>query len=396
MKEINSCEVCDSKDLTMVLDLGLHPLCDDLIEIGSNKQCQEYPVEILFCNTCKTAHQRYQVPKRELFGEKYHYRARMTGSVLKGMEDLVESCVHKIGNLENKLVLDIGCNDGSLLDYFKNKGCETIGVEPTGAALDSKHYTYNKFFDDETVELILNKFGKPDIITFTNVFAHIEDLNGLINNLKKLLKPNTYVVIENHYLGAVLNYSQFDTFYHEHPRTYSFESFKYIAKKLGLNLIDCEFVSRYGGNIRAFLSSDNAIDFLSINENDFINKFGEMNVEILNWKFKTQLKIKKLVEEFGPIRAKAFPGRAAILIKMLGLTEKSISAVYEIKGSIKVHNYVPGTRIPILPEADLYKFNNEKLPILNLAWHLPKEVRENLKKNKYNGVVIDIKDFKLN
>jgi SAM-dependent methyltransferase len=396
MKEINNCEVCDSKDLTMVLDLGLHPLCDDLIEIGSSKQCHEYPVEILFCSTCKTAHQRFQVPKKELFGENYHYRARMTGSVLKGMEDLVESCVQKIGNLENKLILDIGCNDGSLLDFFKKKGCETIGVEPTGAAFDSKHYTYNKFFDDETVELILEKFGKPDIITFTNVFAHIEDLNGLLNNLKKLLKPNTYVVIENHYLGAVLNYGQFDTFYHEHPRTYSFDSFKFIAKKLNLNLIDCEFVSRYGGNIRAFLSSDNAIDFLGINEGDFINKFGDMNVEILNWKFKTQLKIKKLVEEFGPIRAKAFPGRAAILIKILGLTEKSISAVYEIKGSIKVNNYVPGTRIPILPEADLYYLNNNNVPILNLAWHLPKEVRENLKKNGYNGVVIDIKDFKLN
>ena len=93
------------------------------------------------------------------------------------------------------------------------------------------------------------------------------------------------------------------------------------------------------------------------------------------------------------MRAKAFPGRAAILIKLLNLNENHISAVYEIKGSIKVGNYVPGTRIPILPEAELYAKEDLNKPILNLAWHLPSEVRANLLTNGYTGNVIDIKKF---
>jgi len=393
MKKIVACEVCNSTDLETILDLGNHPLCDDLKPIGSNDICQEYPIEILFCKTCITCHQRFQVPKKTLFTKEYHYRARMTNSVLIGMQDLVNSCEQRLGSLNNLKVLDIGCNDGSLLDIFKNKGSITFGIEPTDAAKDCKHFVIQDFFGEESARKIFDKYGHPDIITFTNVFAHIEDLKGLINNLKILIGPKTTIIIENHYLGAVLDFSQFDTFYHEHPRTYSLNSFSYIANSLGLNLVDFQFVSRYGGNIRVFIGQQDAIDFLPINEKRFHGMFGQLNIEILNWKRKTRDLILKLNEKYGPIPAKAFPGRAAILIKLLGLDESNISAVYEIKGSIKVNHYVPGTKIPILAEEVLYK-NIMQPIIVNLAWHLPKEVRINLDKNSFIGQVIDIKEFR--
>ena len=114
---------------------------------------------------------------------------------------------------------------------------------------------------------------------------------------------------------------------------------------------------------------------------------------ISKWKKYTKSFIKEYNFKNGKILAKAFPGRAAILIKLLGLNENFISAVYEIKNSKKIYHYVPGTRIPILPEALLYKQKDKKKTILNLAWHLSTEVRENLKKNKYRGSVVDIKKF---
>lgn len=119
--EISSCEVCGNTHLIPVLDLGLHPMCDDLIPVGDPRVCREYPIEILYCKGCFTAHQRYQVPKRELFPESYHYRSRFTADVLKGMEGLVESCVQRFGSLSEKKVVDIGCNDGSLLDFSEIK-----------------------------------------------------------------------------------------------------------------------------------------------------------------------------------------------------------------------------------------------------------------------------------
>ena len=392
MIKITKCEVCENKQLKKVLDLGNHPLCDDLIPIEDKSTCKEYLIEILFCEECLTAHQIYQIPKQTLFTKNYHYRARMTGSVLSGMADFVEGCENRFGSLHGKVVLDIGCNDGSLLDFFKIKGCKTVGIEPTGAALESKHPTINEYFDKRSAYQVLSLTGKPDLIVFTNVFAHIEDLQSLINNLKILSQDNTKIVIENHYLGAVFNGGQFDTFYHEHPRTYSFRSFEFIAQSLEVNVLDAEFVSRYGGNIRVYLGVGDKKQ-LDIDESHFSSAFIKMSTDMLKWITETKVMIDDHVSKHGLMRAKAFPGRAAILIKLLGLNENHISAVYEIKGSIKVGHYVPGTRIPILPEVELYAKKDLKKPILNLAWHLPSEVRANLLANGYVGHVIDIKTF---
>ena len=97
-------------------------------------------------------------------------------------------------------------------------------------------------------------------------------------------------------------------------------------------------------------------------------------------------------EKHGKLSAKAFPGRAAILVKLLGLDENLISAVYEKPGSLKVGHYLPGTRIPILSDDDLFNLQDQSLPLLNLAWHIPQEIRVYLSENNYRGDVFDIID----
>jgi len=400
MKKIKNCEVCGESCLESVLNLGLHPMCDDLVQVGDNRICKEYPIEILFCNTCMTAHQRYQVPKEELFPIDYHYRSRFTADVLKGMESLVESCRNNFGSLKDKIVLDIGCNDGSLLDFFKNSGAVTIGIEPTGAYKDAeeRHAVYNNYLSKKVAEQIVSKHGKPDFITFTNVFAHIEDLKSMLEALKTLMKKDTVVVIENHYLGSVFDSSQFDTFYHEHPRTYSYTSFVYMARSLNSTLFGVEFPSRYGGNIRVFLGMNP--DF-SLNDHGFKDKiisrekifkikFKELKNNIDTWLIRKKSIVNNLVKKHGRIKAKAFPGRAAILVKMLGLNESHISAVYEKNGSLKIGNYLPGTRIPILSDSDLFASKNKSLPIINMAWHISGEINNYMTKNGYTGEIIDI------
>ena len=155
--------------------------------------------------------------------------------------------------------------------------------------------------------------------------------------------------------------------------------------------MDAQYVSRYGGNIRAYIGDGEEKSSPGSDETLFLEQFYDLNLKIKSWIKSTEAWLNDYVEKNGKIKAKAFPGRAAILIKMLNLNEEHISAVYEIKGSIKVGHYVPGTKIPILPEKELYQLENQKEPILNLAWHLPGEVRSNLTINGYEGKVIDIK-----
>lgn len=397
--EIDHCEVCGSRTLVPVLDLGAHPMCDDLVAIGSSRVCVEYPIEILYCDTCRTAHQRFQVPKQELFPETYHYRSRFTADVLSGMKSLVDACEQRFGSLAGKKVVDIGCNDGSLLDFFKQKGAVTIGVEPTSAAQDCAakgHATIHDFFTEATAEQIVAAHGRPDIITFTNVFAHIEDLGGVLAALKRLLADNTVLVVENHYLGSVLLTNQFDTFYHEHPRTYSYRSFVHIARSLGLNLIDVQFPARYGGNIRIFAGRAASVIApamaaeLEAREAGFGEGLAAMSKGVARWRDKKGQELRSLVQKNGPLRAKAFPGRAAILIKLLGIDSDSISVVHEKPGSMKIGHYLPGTRIPIGSDDDLFKAPKGANPLLNLAWHIPTEIRSYLRDHGFDGAVIDI------
>lgn len=398
--KIEICEICGNQDLIPVLNLGLHPLCDDLIPIGDSRVCHEYPIEIVFCKNCITAHQRFQVPKKALFPSSYHYRSRFTADVLNGMKELVASCEQKNGCLAGKKILDIGCNDGSLLDFFRQKNAITLGIEPTGAYRDAEvkgHILFNEFLSESIAHKIVAGHGKLDLITFTNVFAHIENLQEVLASLKILMGPHTVIVIENHYLGSILDSNQFDTFYHEHPRSYSYTSFEYIARSLNVSLLDVEFPARYGGNIRVFLgevlhAQKPLVDFKALREQEsnFLEIFSAMQKKIEGWQNVKQLLIQEQVQINGKLRAKAFPGRAAILAKLLGLDEALISAVYEKPGSLKIGHYVPGTRIPIRSDEELFALSDQAQPLLNLAWHIPKEIRAYMKENGYTGQIFDV------
>ena len=315
------------------------------------------------------------------------------------MKNLVNDCEKFLNNLQNVKILDVGCNDGSLLNFFKKKGSVTVGIEPTKAAMDATeagHKIYNGFFDTRLAEKIFKEEGPFDVVVFTNVFAHIDDLKNLLLNTKKMLKKDGLLIIENHYLGSVLKGNQFDTFYHEHPRTYSALSFINIAKILGLKLTDFKLTSRYGGNIRVFISNkENSnrefLDNIIKNENrNFKLLFSKMDTFISIWKKETNSKLKKLIKENGPLVAKAFPGRAAILIHLLGYDKTEISAVYEKENSLKIDHFVPGTRIPIKSEKELFEKKEKHKYLLNLAWHIPDEINTYMKEKNFEGKIVNI------
>jgi hypothetical protein len=399
--EVKKCEVCGSGNLESVLDLGNHPMCDDLIPVDASAECETFPIEVMYCRGCDTAHQKYQVPKVRLFPQAYHYRSRFTADVLSGMTTLADLVEHKLGSLNGRIILDVGCNDGSLLDKFSTKGAITIGVEPTGAYSDAtgrQHHIINDFFSETIAQKILEAYGHVDIITFTNVFAHIENLPELLNSLSSLISENTILVVENHYLGSVLDRNQFDTFYHEHPRTYSLNSFVHIAQTLGCEVSAVEFPQRYGGNIRVIIgkrgtASPEAI--LLINnalerEAGFYEQFAKMRSFISSWMLHKKVEIQGLVKSHGKLPAKAFPGRAAILVALLGLSADEIECVYEKPGSLKIGHYLPGTRIPIRSDEELFDRFSEINVLLNLAWHIPEEIKDYLQKAGFKGKLLHI------
>ena len=134
-KIIRKCQICNNK-LFDVLNLGQQPLCDDLTKKPNSSNF--FKLQISYCKKCLTAFQKYNIERKVLFPKTYHYRSSNTIDVVEGMKDLVKSTKKYYPTLVNKTVLDIGCNDGTLLSLFKKQGAKTYGIEPTGAYLDAK------------------------------------------------------------------------------------------------------------------------------------------------------------------------------------------------------------------------------------------------------------------
>ena len=159
-----------------------------------------------------------------------------------------------------------------------------------------------------------------------------------------------------------------------------------------------EFPSRYGGNIRVLLRSKTSMtktlhyraEELCAEEGNFFEYFHELSDQILLWQRNKYSEIANAVSLYGALQAKAFPGRAAILIKMLTLDHTLVSAVYEKPQSDKIGHYVPGTRIPILSDSSILSDHTEGSPILNLAWHINQEIIKYMHMKGYNGSYINI------
>jgi len=384
------CEVCLTEfgSDTYEINLGLHPLCDDLLSLANRPDglsVHRYEQRIRLCSNCLTAHQMSPVEKELLFKSDYKYRSSLTKDVISGMKQLVEDVCARKSLKSKSIVLDVGCNDGSLLQQFKTRvGARTVGVDPTNSINDSGDHIdhkYQAFFDESVARMILDEVGVPDIITFTNVFAHIEDLQSLLRAVNILMGPDTLLVIENHYLGSILETHQFDTFYHEHPRTYSARSFAYVADSLSASVVDIQFPSRYGGNIRVLMQRSPSVpDSVAANifpdETAFVSRFQALQTDYDSWKLMSQGILRKLLKA-GPVVGKGLPGRAVMLISSLGLTSEDMPFVFEQESSPKVGHYVPGTDISV--KSDAFLPRNPDQVIIIWAWHIAEEIRAYLK-----------------
>ena len=396
---IINCEVCSHNLQGPIIDLGKHPLNDDMQKVGVISEPKKYPQVIQMCSVCFTAHQLYPVNKETLFFPEYRYRGSVTKDVTMGMRDLVENALLFYGKASPKFVLDIGANDGSLLGIIKEKtNCQTIGVDPTHAVYDNSgriDHVYCEFFSEETARKIIENHGKPDIITFTNVFAHIEDLPKLIQAVSHLLSDNNLLVIENHYIGSVLEKNQFDTFYAEHIRTYSAKSFEYIARDLNVEIKSVQFPRRYGGNIRVYMSRNKSLarEVESANEKNFVNDFGGIQNTYDGWRLASLDKIENILRE-GPMIGKSCPARSVMLFSSLEMDSKKMGRVFEHPDSPKIGHYVPGTEIPIV--SDNYLQTDKSRNLILWSWHIAYELVPYLKDVGFRGNVwTPLPQFKL-
>ena len=405
---IDKCQVCNSSNLNLILDLGHQPLCDSLLtEEMLNQPEIVYPLRMFWCEECSLVQLDYCVDGSIVYYIGYPYRTGITKELVEYLNGMSSSLISKYNLKHDDLVVDLGSNDGTLLMGFKERGTKVIGVEPTNIAKIANQNgieTIQKFFTVDVANEIKNKYGEASVILATNMFAHMATIGEVVSGIETLLKHDGVFVFENHYLLDVIQNGQFDTIYHEHLRTYSLKSLIKLFSYYNFTITDIERGSRYGGNIRVHVTkgknrhvSKNVTALLNLEEN-----FGLYKLETYR-KFADRVKkakkdfmnfILKIKEDGKTIVANSCPGRSVTLLNYYGVGIDLIPYIAEQPTSLKLGMFLPGKHIPIVNNEILIK--EQPVYVILLAWHYAKPIMDQLKaRGLKSNFVIPLPDLKV-
>ena len=253
-KQVTHCQISKSKDLKSIIFLGYLPPVNTLNKIDSiPKEETFFPAELLYCKVSKLAQLGCIVNKEILFPYTYPYTSSTTKILRENFLNLYNDTKKNIGLSKNDLIVDIGSNDGNLLSNFKNHRVLGVTPEKIGKIAIKKGIpTIINYFNKKTSSKIIKKYGKAKIITATNVFAHIDNINNIVKLIKHTLKQDGVFISESHYLLPLIKTLQYDTIYHEHLRYYSVQSLKYLFEQHDLEIIDTKEIPTHGGSIRVY------------------------------------------------------------------------------------------------------------------------------------------------
>ena len=398
---INHCQICNSKSLLEVINLGFSGLCDSLLSQQQlNKVEKIYPLNLQRCKKCQLLQLNYVVDNKEVFHLDYPYKSGITKPLKKLLHSTGQYCKGNFNFSKKPLVIDIGSNDGTLLEGFKKLDFNVLGVEPTNISKIANKKgikTIQRFFDLETAKFIKKKYGLAEVITGTNIFAHVNKLDTFMKGVKVLLNyKNGIFVTESHYAVNIIDQLQFDSIYHEHLRFFLLKPLIKLMKMYGLKVIDANRISNYGGSIRITASlnqklpiTKNISKILDYEKNkgfysnkkyqNFSKKVKKIRNELSSILWSLKLKNKRIV-------GAGCPGRSITLLAYCNITDQIIDYIAEQSSSLKLNLFTPSTHIKILDEKNLIK--NPPDYVLILSWHYGKSVMRNLRKKGYKGKFI--------
>ncbi len=392
------CRICNNKNLKKFLSLGKTPLANSFLsERVLNKKEKNFPLEVCFCPNCKLVQLTYVVPHNVMF-ENYIYVSSTTNTFKIHFTKMAEDISKEFNLNEKSLAVDIGSNDGVLLKGFQKCGVKTIGVEPAkNVALIAQQNgveTINDFFNRSVVKKILAKKGNADVVTATNVFAHVDDIHDFVNNVKVLLKENGIFVIEAPYLVDMLEKMTFDTIYHEHLSYFSVIPLVNFFERAGMKVFKIKKVNSHGGSIRVFVKKKGSN--LEINESVYSmikneKKIGIDNFELYknfaNKVYETRAKLVRYLKDIKnkgkKIAAYGAPAKGNTLLNFCNIGTDYIDYIVE-DNQLKQGLFTPGTHIPVVSP----KMLDEDMPdyILILAWNFVEEILNKTKKYADVGI----------
>ena len=372
---MKKCRLCKSENLYQFLDLGYHPHSDQFRKTNDEPETR-YPLRLNMCRDCGLAQIDYTVEKEVMYTDDYLYEASITKTADKHWEELAEDVIKTTG-IEFGTAIDIGGNDGTLSLKFQKRGFKVINIDPCKEVTDLSRErgvdTITDFFNSQLAE----ELPKADIITGTNVFAHVHDHDDFCKALLKIMKDDSVFVFESPYFGEFLKGLEYDTIYHQHLLYLSLNPVVKFIEKYGLEVFDVRFSPLHGGAFRCFIGKKGQHKVKPI-VSETLEKEGWDEDYLKNWGEKCKAHAEELFDLIYELHKKSAkiccvsaPAKGQTLLNYTGIG-KYIDFVTE-KSKLKIGRYTPGTKIKIVGDEELEKADYA----LILAWNFADEIMKN-------------------
>lgn len=250
------CRFCGATLRTTVVDLGMQPLANRYLRADELTNMEPfYPLHLSICDGCLLVQTPAVVAAHDIFSD-YAYFSSISDSWLQHAKSYAEAAAKRFALHRRSLVVELGSNDGYLLQYFVAEGIPVLGVEPAAnvaqAAVARGIPTRVGFFGREIARELAAERRQADLLVANNVLAHVPDLNDFVAGLKMLLKPQGVITAEFPHLMRLMAENQFDTIYHEHFSYFSFTTVERVFQAHGLTLFDVEEIPTHGGSLRIY------------------------------------------------------------------------------------------------------------------------------------------------
>lgn len=355
------CRVCGGGRLISFLDYGDVPLAGDFLLPEQVGKESVYPMDLAYCPDCSLT-QIPNVVSAEVIFSDYRYLSSITKTLTGHFRDYAGLLREEHFADGDGLLVEFGCNDGVLLSPLGELGVRAVGVDAAenvvelarGKGLDVRH----GFFGGDLGSRLREELGPARVITSSNCFAHIDDLDNVLRGVDALLKEDGTFVVEVHYVLDLLQLVQFETVYHEHLCYYSLRSLATLYGRFGLELVDVERLPMHGGAIRVFAKrassgakpSDRLVAALKEEERRGVydavtyRAFGAETRKLRDAIRDVVLSRKAAGRS---VSAYGAAGRATTLMNYCGLDASVLDYVVDESPS-RVGRFVPGVRVPVV------------------------------------------------
>ncbi len=379
------CIVCDGSRVEQFLDLGSTALANKFLRPEELSAAEPtHPLRVGFCHDCAHVQLMEHVPPPEMFTD-YLYLSSASDTLTQHLHALSDIVSRRARLGAGKLVIDIGCNDGTLLGGFQRHGVRTLGVDPAKNLAEltkaSGIERYVGFFTADSAREIRARWGPADAITATNTFPHIPRLRDFVEGIKTLLAPEGVFVIEAHYLLDLLEQVAFDTIYHEHVSYWALGPMVRLFEAAGLRVVDVERLPIHHGQLRVFvqhagqgqvqasvaarLAQERAqgLDRLETFER-FAEKTEQLKRSLID-------RLRQLQAQGKRVAGYGAPAKGNTLLSFLELDASVIEYIAD-RSPLKQGRVTPGRHIPVVAPDRLLADRPDY--VLLLAWNFADEV----------------------